>query len=277
MLAGLPKAPSRFNPIVNPKRAMQRQQYILRRMRDVGYLSEEKFNRAIAEPLRLNLDQQQFTVKAEYIAEMARKEVYDQYGDTAYISGLRVYTTIRKLDQTAANEGLRKGVFDYDRRHGYRGPEGLVKLPVGKELVDEAIDEALQDREVVGDLIPAVVVETSPKHVTAVTKRGDVISITGDALKFVSRALADKLSPLRPQPGSIVRLQQDEKGVWTLAQLPRVEAALVSIDPADGTIRALTGGFDFGAQGDHQRDGLLHDRDLHRVVVGIVVSPATVR
>jgi penicillin-binding protein 1A len=247
MLAGLPKAPSRFNPIINPKRATQRQQYVLRRMRDVGFLSEEKFKVAIAEPLRLNLDQQQFTVKADYIAEMARKEVHDQYGDTAYISGLRVYTTIRKLDQTAANEGLRKGIFDYDRRHGYRGSEGLVKLPVGKELVDEAIEEALQDKDVVGDLIPAVVVEASPKQVIAVTKRGDVITVTGDGLKFVSRALGDKLSPLRPQPGSIVRLQQDEKGVWMLAQLPRVEAALVSIDPADGAIRALTGGFDFGA------------------------------
>ena len=141
MLAGLPKAPSRYNPIVNPKRATQRQQYILRRMRDLGYITEDSFKVAGREPLRLNLEQQQFSVKAEYIAEMARKEVHDQYGDTVYISGLKVHTTIRKLDQSAANDGLHKGILEYDHRHGYRGPEGMVKLPDDKESAEEAIEE----------------------------------------------------------------------------------------------------------------------------------------
>ena len=247
MLAGLPKAPSRYNPIVNPKRATERQQYILRRMRDLGYITEEKFKAATTQPLRLNLEQQQFTVKADHIAEMVRKEVHDQYGDTAYISGLKVFTTIRKLDQAAAIDGLRRGILDYDRRHGYRGPEGLIKLPVENELAEEAIEEALQDKELIGDLMPAVIIEAGAKQITAITKRSEVVSISGDGLKFVARALGDKPSPLKLQRGSIVRLLQDEKGGWAVVQLPRVEAALVSLDPADGAIRALAGGFDFGS------------------------------
>jgi penicillin-binding protein 1A len=247
MLAGLPKAPSRYNPIVNPKRATQRQQYILRRMRDLGYLPEEKYKQAAAEPLKLNVYQQQYPVKADYVAEMARKEVHDQYGDTIYVSGLRVYTTIRSVDQVAANEGLRKGVLEYDRRHGYRGPEGRVNLPAEKDAADEAIEEALQDKEILGDLMPAVVTEASPKQVVAVTKRGEIVTLTGEGLKFVARLLSEKASQLKPQRGSIIRLQPEEKGAWSIAQLPRVEAALISLDPKDGAIRALAGGFDFAA------------------------------
>lgn len=247
MLAGLPKAPSRYNPIVNPKRAVQRQQYILRRMRDVGYLTEEKYKLAAAEPLRLNVYQQQYPVKADHVAEMARKEVHDQYGDTIYVSGLRVYTTIRAIDQAAANEGLHKGVLEYDRRHGYRGPEGRISLPADKNARDEAVEEALLEKEILGDLMPAVVIEASPKQVVAVTKRNETVTLTGDALKFVARLLNEKSSQLKPQRGSIIRLQPEEKGAWSIAQLPRVEAALVSLDPKDGAIRALSGGFDFAA------------------------------
>ena len=247
MLAGLPKAPSRYNPIVNPKRAAERQQYILRRMRDLGYITEEKFKAATTQPLRLNLEQQQFSVKADHIAEMVRKEVHDQYGDTAYISGLKVFTTIRQLDQAAAIDGLRRGVLDYDRRHGYRGPEGLIKLPADHELAEEAIEEALQDKELIGDLMPAVIIDAGAKQITAITKRSEVVNISGDGLKFVARALGDKPSALKLQRGPIVRLLQDEKGGWAVVQLPRVEAALVSLDPADGAIRALAGGFDFGS------------------------------
>ena len=149
MLAGLPQAPSRQNPFVNPKRAQQRQQYVLRRMNEVGWLSAEDYKRALAEPLRLNPHQRDtFALKAEYVAEMARAAVFEQYGESAYVSGIRVETTIRRRDQEAANAGLRHGIFEYDRRHGYRGPEAYVSLPAapGPEL-DEAIEEALQDRD----------------------------------------------------------------------------------------------------------------------------------
>jgi penicillin-binding protein 1A len=247
MLAGLPKAPSRFNPVVNPKRAIQRQQYVLRRMRDLGYLKEEQYKQAVATPLRLNPAQQQFPVQAEHVAEMARKEVFDLYGDTVYVSGMRVYTTLRSADQAAAVESLRRGVMEYDRRHGYRGPEGRVSLPADAAKRDEAIEEALAEKDVVADLIPAVVIEATPKQVVAINKRGESITVSGDGLRQVARLLGDKASQLKPVPGAIIRVQKEEKGLWAIAQLPRVEAAFVSVSPEDGAIRALVGGVDFGS------------------------------
>ncbi|MBL8515911.1 MAG: penicillin-binding protein 1A [Betaproteobacteria bacterium] len=247
MLAGLPKAPSRFNPVVNPKRAIQRQHYVLRRMRDLGYLKEDQYRQAIAAPLKLNPTQNQFAVSADHVAEMARKEVFDLYGDTVYVSGMKVYTTIRSADQAAAVESLRRGVMDYDRRHGYRGPEGRITLPQDAAKRDEAVEEALTEREVVADLVPAVVLEANTKQVVAVNKRGETITITGEGLRQVARLLGDKASQLKPVPGAIIRLQREEKGAWAVAQLPRVEAAFVSVSPQDGAIRALVGGVDFGS------------------------------
>ncbi|MDX2218834.1 MAG: penicillin-binding protein 1A [Burkholderiales bacterium] len=247
MLAGLPKAPSRFNPVVNPKRATQRQHYVLRRMRDLGYLKEDQYQQAMATPLKLNAAQNQFPVPAEHVAEMARKEVFDLYGDTVYVSGMKVYTTIRSADQIAAVESLRRGVMDYDRRHGYRGPEGRLNLPADPAQRDEAIEEALAEREVIADLYPAVVIESSPKQIVVVNKRGESITITGDGLRQVARLLGDKASQLKPTPGAVVRIYKEEKGGWAIAQLPRVEAAFVSVSPVDGAVRALVGGVDFGS------------------------------
>jgi len=250
MLAGLPQAPSRQNPFVNPKRAQQRQQYVLRRMNEVGWLSAEDYKRALAEPLRLNPHQRDtFPLKAEYVAEMARAAVFEQYGESAYVSGIRVETTIRRRDQEAANAGLRHGIFEYDRRHGYRGPEAYVSLPAaaGAEL-DEAIEEALQDRDAVGDLVPAVVLEANAREVVAVMRRGDTVRISGEGLKFAGRALADRSNPDRAiRRGAVIRLQPGEKGSWAIYQVPKIEAALVALDPSNGAIRALAGGFDFNA------------------------------
>lgn len=247
MLAGLPKAPSRFNPVVNPKRATQRQHYVLRRMRDLGYLQEDLYQQAIKAPLRLNAAQSQYPVAAEHVAEMARKEVFDQYGDSVYATGMKVYTTIRSAEQMAAVESLRRSVMDYDRRHGYRGPEGRIKLPEDAAQRDEAIEEALAEREVVADLFPAVVVEATAKQVVVVNKRGESITLSGDGLRQVARLLGDKASQLKPAPGAIVRIHKEEKGTWAIAQLPRVEAAFVSVSPIDGAVRALVGGVDFGS------------------------------
>ncbi len=247
MLAGIPKAPSLYNPFNNVKRATLRQQYVLRRMNELDYLNEEGLKTAKAEVLKFNRERQMYPVNAEYVAEMTRQSVFEQYGEKAYVSGIRVYTTVRKLDQEAALLALRKGVLEYDRRHGYRGPEGFVNLPANKEEAEEAIEEALQERDIVGDLIPAVVTAVESKQVIAHTKRGDTVTLAGDALKFVARALGEKASPLKPVRGSIIRIALDEKGQWTVAQLPKVEAALVSVDPENGGIRALVGGFDFTA------------------------------
>ncbi len=250
MLAGLPQAPSRQNPFVNPKRAQQRQHYVLRRMNEVGWLAADDYRKALAEPLRLNPNQREtYSLKADYVAEMARAAVFEQYGESAYVSGIRVETTIRRKDQEAANAGLRLGIFEYDRRHGYRGPESYVSLPAepGAEL-DEAVDDALQDREPVGDLVAAVVVDANPREVTAVMRRGDLVRVSGEGLKFASRALADRTNPDRAiRRGAIIRLQAGEKGAWSITQVPKVEAALVALDPSNGSIRALAGGFDFNA------------------------------
>ncbi len=245
MLAGIPKAPSLYNPFNNLNRATLRQQYVLRRMNELAFLNEDALKAAKAEVLKFSRARQMYPVNAEYVAEMTRQSIFEQYGDKAYVGGIRVYTTIRKLDQDAALLALRKGVLEYDRRHGYRGPEGSVTLPADKEAAEEVIEEALQEKEIIGDLVPAVVLAADIKQVIAHTKRGDTVTLTGDSLKFIARALGEKASPLKPIRGSVIRLAADEKGQWSVAQLPRVEAALVSVDPANGAIRALVGGFDF--------------------------------
>ncbi|MGZ5064205.1 MAG: penicillin-binding protein 1A [Usitatibacter sp.] len=248
LLAGLPQAPSRQNPFVNPKRAQERQQYVLRRMHEVGWLSDDQYKKAVAEPLRLNPNQHEtFPLKAEYVAEMARSAIYEQYGDPAYVSGLRVYTTIRRKDQEAANEGLRLGVMEYDHRHGYRGPEGFASLPAPGEDPEDAVEDALQDRETVNELLPAVVLEASPREVHVMMHRGENARISGDGLKFAARALSEKNPDRAIRRGAIVRLQAGDKGGYSISQLPKVEAALVGLDPADGAIRALSGGFDYNA------------------------------
>lgn len=247
LLAGIPKAPSRYNPFDNLKRITERQHYVLRRMNELNYLNATSYKAALEQPLKFNRDRTMYVVEADYLAEMARQEVYEQYGEKAYISGIRIYTTVRRADQEAAVAGLRKGILDYDRRHGYRGPEGLVVLSANQEEADDAIEEALAEKQVVGDLVPAVVLSADPKQVVVITKRGDTLTLTGDALKFVAKALNDKTSALKPVRGSLVRIGLDDKAAPVLLQVPKVEAALVSLDPADGAIRALAGGFDFNA------------------------------
>ncbi len=246
MLAGLPQAPSRQNPFVNVKRAQERQQYVLRRMQEVGWLSSDQFKKAVAEPLKLNANQRDsFAFRADYVAEMARAAIVEQYGEPAYVTGLRVYTTVRRKDQESADLALRLGVVDYDRRHGYRGPEGSMNLPDNLGDIDEAVEEALQDRDAVNELVAAVVIEVSPKEVKAMLRRGDEVTVSGDGLKFVARALAERNPDKAIRRGSIIRLQPGEKGSWSISQVPRAEAALVSLDPANGAILALGGGFEF--------------------------------
>ncbi|MGA9666678.1 MAG: penicillin-binding protein 1A [Gallionella sp.] len=245
MLAGLPKAPSSYNPVVNPKRAKLRQLYVLRRMRDLNYINDEQLQQAQQQPIVALRGNQEFAVKADYLAEMVRQSVFDKYQDDAYTQGFKVYTTIRQNDQTAAYQAVRTGVLDYDRRHGYRGPEGFIDIHNDPGNT-EALDEALQDVDDSDDLIPAVVLAASPKLIRAYCKGGETVEISGDALAFAQPALTKKL-PLnqRINVGSLIRVQKDEKGVWQLSQLPQVEAAFVSGNPRDGAIYSLVGGFDF--------------------------------
>lgn len=245
MLAGLPKAPSSFNPVVNPKRAKLRQLYVLRRMHDLNYINDEQFQLAQQQPIVALRGNQEFAVKADYLAEMVRQSVFDKYQDDTYTQGFKVYTTIRQNDQIAAYQAVRTGVLDYDRRHGYRGPEGFIDIHNDPGNT-EALDEALQDVDDSDDLIPAVVLEASPKLIRAYCKGGETVEISGDALLFAQPALTKKL-PLnqRINVGSLIRVQKDNTGIWQLSQLPQVEAAFVSGNPRDGAIYSLIGGFDF--------------------------------
>ena len=245
MLAGLPKAPSRFNPIANFKRAKLRQQYVLRRMRDLQMISEEEFAAADQQVVAVKKEVNDFPVRAEHFAEMVRQFLYERYQEDTYARGLRVYTTLRASHQEVAYAAMRYGVQEYDRRHGYRGPEGYVELP--EKPTEEALEDALQETADSDEIYAAVVVEVSPRKVRAYRRGGDWIEIKDEGLKFASRLLGGKASPgQRIRRGAIIRVQKDEKGRWQISQLPVVEASLVSMDPRDGAIRALVGGFDFG-------------------------------
>ncbi len=247
MLAGLPKAPSKYNPVVNPKRARLRQQYVLRRMRELNYIDDATLESASAEPFKAvaNDRNEASTVHADYIAEMARQIAVEQFEDKAYELGIRIITTITKAEQEAAYQALRDGLLAYDMRHGYRGPEHFIELPPAGDLRNEAMDEVLDNTADFGDLLAAVVVAASPKEVS-VYRDGETHKITGKALKFAAPMLRAKApAAKRIRPGAVVRIQQDEKGVWTLLQLPEVEGALLAIDAKDGAVRALAGGFDY--------------------------------
>ena len=244
MLAGLPKAPSAYNPVANPKRAKLRQMYVLRRMHELRFIDDTQLEAAQQQHLTARHGSQEFPVKADYLAEMVRQVVYERYHEDTYSQGIKIYTTIRQQDQTAAYNAVRKDVLEYDQRHGYRGPEGYIDLRNGSS--EEYLEDALQDTTDSGDLIPAVVQEVSKKSILAYCKGGQIAEISGDRLKFAQRALGDKVSlNQRIRPGSLIRVQKDERGLWQITQLPQVEAAFVSASPRDGAIYALVGGFDF--------------------------------
>ena len=246
MLAGLPKAPSAFNPVVNPKRASLRQQYVLRRMRELGFIDSKQHDAALKQPLVVKRDANEFSVHAEYVAEMARQMAAERFPDDVYTRGLRVYTTILKNDQEAAYGSLRRGVLDYDRRHGYRGAEAYVDMSDVQSDQDENLDDLLQDYHDSDDLHPAIVLQADAKQIRAYRRGGEIVTLSGDGLKFAARMIDDKAPPnKRLRRGAVIRVQTDEKNNWRIAQAPEVEAAFLSADPQSGAIRSLVGGFDF--------------------------------
>ncbi len=244
MLAGLPKAPSSFNPVVNPRRAKLRQQYVLRRMRELGFISDEQWLAADRQPLSTKKYVNDYAVKADHFAEMVRQLMYERFQDDAYTRGFKVYTTLSATHQDAAYAAVRKGVIEYDHRHGYRGAENFVEL--GPQSTDEDFEDALQDESENDDIYPALVLEVGARAIKVYRKGGEIIEISGEGLKFAQRMFGDKApANLRVRRGAVIRIQKDEKGLWQITQLPQVEAALVSLNPVDGAIRALVGGFDF--------------------------------
>lgn len=246
MLAGLPKAPSAYNPVVNPTRAKTRQQYILVRMHELGYISDAQFAQAKVEPLKIKTDSAAFGVHAEYVAEMARQLVYEQFKEDTYTRGLNVFTTITKADQDAAYLALRRGVMDYERRRAYRGPESFIDLPSGKAAADEAIEAELAEHPDSDNIIAAVVLQASSTQVQATIASGETITLSGPGLAFAKAWLSDKAAPnRRVRRGAVIRVMQDDESKWLITQMPEVESAFVAANTEDGAIRALVGGFDF--------------------------------
>ncbi len=244
MLAGLPKAPSLYNPIANPQRAKQRQGYVLRRMSELGYVTAAQYDEALKAPLRARREVSEYSLHAEYAAEMVRQALAEHYPEDVYTRGFRVYTTLRKADQEAAYDALRRGALDYDRRQGYRGPEGFFELR--PNAGEDEYDDALADHADSDDLAAAVVLSVDAKEIEAALRTGEKLTLSGEGLRFAARALDPKTaSQKRIRRGSIIRVQREGK-TWQIAQLPEIESAFVSLDPQDGAIRALVGGFDFG-------------------------------
>ncbi|MDR0735518.1 MAG: transglycosylase domain-containing protein, partial [Zoogloeaceae bacterium] len=251
MLAGLPKTPSR-NPVRDPKYARQRQEYVLRRMFELGFIRAEERQEALSDALVIKRDIGQHTQHAEYVAEMARLITEEQFPDTVYSGGLQVITTIDMAEQEAAWRALRQGVLEYDLRQGYRGAEGFIDLARFARNADESsddnpddtLDAALHEFPAVEDLLPAVVLDASAQTVKARVQDGETLTLSGDAIKFAARLLGDKAKPdKRLRPGSVIRLSKKDDQ-WRIAQLPDVEAAFVAIHPVNGRVRALVGGFD---------------------------------
>ena len=246
MLAGLPKAPSAYNPIANPKRARSRQLYIIERMLENGFINAEQAAAAKQEQLKVKTNSDNSRVHAEFVAESVRQLMFAQYGEDTYTRGLNVYTTLRADHQDVAYKALRRGIMDFERRQVYRGPEKFATLPAGGQELEEAIDEALEEHPNNGDLLSAVVLQADARRVLATRQNGETIEITGEGLKPVQSGLADKApANIRIRRGAVIRVVKTNKDAWEITQLPEVEGAFVALDPRDGSIRALVGGFDF--------------------------------
>jgi len=246
MLAGLPKAPSAYNPISNPKRARSRQLYIVERMLENGFITAEQADAAKREELKVKTSSDNTGVHAEYVAETVRQLMFAQYGEETYTRGLNVYTTLRTGDQATAYSALRRGIMNFERRQVYRGPEKFVSLPSTPAEAEDIIVETLQDHPDNGDVMSAVVLDANPKKIQAVRQNGEVVEIIGEGLKPAQSGLSDKAAAnIKIRRGAVIRVVQTPKKTWEITQLPEVEGAFVAIDPRDGSIKAMVGGFDF--------------------------------
>lgn len=246
MLAGLPKAPSAYNPVVNPARAQARQRYVLSRMLELGYITQAQYDQAVNERLRIRHSTQDFEVPADHVAEMVRQYMYQRYGEQIYVTGMRVYTTIRRDEQQAAADAVLHGLVAFNRRRGYAGPESHLELPADPKAAREYLDNHPIDLREVGGMLPAVVLAVDKKRILARLASGEDIELGATELKFAQRFLAaDAPANKRLRRGSVIRVVRLDGKTWQLTYLPQVEAALVALSPQDGAIRALVGGFDF--------------------------------
>ena len=250
MIAGLPKAPSTYNPIINPERALLRRNYVLRRMRELDYISDEQYQTAFNTPVTAALHTLNTELDAPYVAEMVRAEMLERYGTDAYTYGYKVYTTIDARLQQAANQALRNNLIAYDRRHGYRGAEAHRDLSEEADAPEWA--QALNGFGTIGGLVPALVIALSEKEAVCYLNDGSLQVIHWEGLQWARPYIDENTLGKEPeqaadilQVGDIIRLEQGGDGAWQLAKVPDVSGALVSLRPADGALLALGGGFDF--------------------------------
>jgi penicillin-binding protein 1A len=244
MLAGLPKAPSRYNPVANMSRAKDRQHTVLRRMLEVGQIDAEQFKAAEEEEISIAAQSSSYATRAEHFSEMVRQAIFDAYKEDSYTRGFRVYTTISKKHQDAAYAALRRGMLEYDERQGYRGAEGYFDLP--NDVSDDQLEDALQDEAESDGIFPAIVLDISQKSLNAYRKGGERVTIVGEGLAFAEPMIGKTAPPkTRLKRGALIRVKNDKEIGWAIVQLPQVEGAFVSVDANSGAIRSLVGGFDF--------------------------------
>ena len=253
MIAGLPKAPSRYNPVVNPERAQIRRDYVLGRMRELEYVSEEQYQTALADPVHAEVHGLDEDLEAPYVAEMVRDEMVTRYGEAAYTEGFQVYTTINARLQQAANRALRDDLLAYDRRHGYRGVEGHIDLYGGDSADDiTAWETALREYPLSGNLVPTVVMVVDEQAAWGYTRDGNVVYLPWEQMAWARQYVDDNHVGQKPETadqilkaGDIIYTNPAQPGCSWLAKRPAVAGALISLNPDDGAIQALVGGFDF--------------------------------
>jgi penicillin-binding protein 1A len=244
MLAGLPKAPSAFNPINNPRRATIRQRHIIDLMLDNGFITKDQHAQAKQQVLQYR-GQLETAVHGEHVAELARQLVFAQYGEEAYTRGLNVILTVDSDEQMAAYRALRRGIMDFERRQVYRGPEAYADLPADPGTLDERVAEVLASHPDNDELKAAVVLEASTTRLVAMLRNGETVTITGAGLRPAASGLAGRNPKTAIRRGAVVRLMDLGKPGWTITQLPEVEGAFVALDPVSGRVRAMVGGFDY--------------------------------
>jgi len=250
MLAGLPKAPSTLNPLANPEAAKKRRDHVLARMHEQGYIDDATYKKAIEAPLDASYHDLQTEVKAPYVAELVREQLEQMYGDSIYTDGFRVYTTILSRLQNIANVSVRDNLLAYDQRHGYRGASQNMGIPSIDNMDDW--EKELRKIPVLNGLEPAAVVEMTTKSITVLRSNGDLTIIPWSGLSWARKQVnADYLGPRPKQPnqivklGDVVRIMPTTHGNYQLAQVPKAEAGLVALNPQNGAILSMVGGFDF--------------------------------
>lgn len=253
MMAGLLKGESAYNPISNPERAFQRRNLVLSRMVEQNYIDQAEYEEAIATPLSAKKHTADLDLEAPYIAEMARLDVIEKFGrDVAYNQGLIVQTTIESQQQKAASQALREGLLEYDRRHGYKGPELILEEFNANDR--EGLLTLLDSTPTIGPLLPAVVLNVDEKSIEVLSKDNQLLKIEWPGLEWAAKFISDSRIGNKPEKasdivsaGSIIRILKVAEDQWHLSQIPEASAGFVALSPHDGSITALVGGFDFAS------------------------------